>query len=160
VKFSPAGLHLIAGFEGFVPSPYNDSAGNATIGYGHLLHLGPVTQADRDKWAHVTSAQLLALLNSDTAYYAEQVTRLVKVSLGVIPSRRQARFDALCSLTYNIGVGGFASSSLLREINRKGAPRDWSACGPLWIEWDMAGGVPILLPRRRAELAIFLPGKY
>jgi GH24 family phage-related lysozyme (muramidase) len=48
MKIDAHGLHLIAGFEGFVDRPYNDSAGNATIGYGHLIHRGPVTLADQN----------------------------------------------------------------------------------------------------------------
>lgn len=162
MRLSPAGLHLIASFEGFVPVPYADSAGNATVGYGHLLHVGPVTEADRQHWRNATPATLLTLLQADVAWYANAVTKLVRVSLGVYPSRAQARFDALVSLCFNIGVGGFGSSSLLREINRKGAPRDWTPCGPLWVEWSYAGGtvVPGLLARRQREFAIFRDGVY
>ena len=41
---SHAGLLLIARFEGFLGSPYNDAdtPPNATIGFGHMLHHGPV----------------------------------------------------------------------------------------------------------------------
>ena len=162
MKLSPQGLHLVAGFEGFVPTPYNDPAGNATVGYGHLLHLGPVTAEDRAKWGRLSVSEGLALLEADTAYYAAAVSKDVRVRLGVIPSHAQARFDALCSLAYNIGVAGFWSSSLIREINRKPAPRSWLSCGPLWLEWDHAGGkvLPGLLARRRLEFAIFDAGAY
>lgn len=159
---SSAGLHLIAGFEGFVPVPYNDVAGNATIGYGRLLHTGPVTEADRTKWGRITVDHGLQLLHEDAAQAVAAVNKGVRVRLGVIPARRQARFDALVSLTFNIGAGGFGGSSLLRAINAKGAPRDWRPLGPLWLEWDHAGGAVVqgLLTRRTREFSIFSTGKY
>jgi lysozyme len=162
VNLSPQGLHLIAGFEGYVPTPYNDSAGNATIGYGHLLHVGPVTAEDRARWSDATQAGLLSLFQHDLAYYAAAVSSAVKVRLGIIPARRQARFDALVSLCFNIGIGGFTGSGLLRQINAKGAPRDWTPLSPYWLAWDHAGGavVPGLLRRRQDEFSIFAPGQY
>ena len=39
---SPAGLNLIKQSEGLRLVPYNDAVGNATVGYGHLLHRGPL----------------------------------------------------------------------------------------------------------------------
>ncbi len=41
--------------EGFRAQPYNDAASppNATIGYGHKLHPGPVTQADLERWGTI-----------------------------------------------------------------------------------------------------------
>lgn len=162
MKLSPAGLHLIASFEGYVPTPYNDAAHNATIGYGHLIHTGPVTAADREQWKDATGASLLALLNADVARFAQAVTADVHVRLGVIPGRAQARFDALVSLAFNIGTGAFGGSSLRHGINEKGAPRDWTPLGPHWLAWDHAGGavLPGLLNRRRAEFAIFRTGTY
>lgn len=159
---SPQGLHLIASFEGYVPIPYNDSAGNATVGYGHLIHPGPVTVADRAKYRGWDSARFLELLNDDALVATHTVTQAIAVSLGVEPQHAQARFDALVSLAFNIGSAAFARSQLVHAINAKPAPRDWHEIAPLWLEWDHAGGVvvPGLLNRRRAELAIFIPGAY
>lgn len=162
MKLSPQGLHLIASFEGYVPVPYNDSAGNATIGYGHLIHTGPVTDHDRAVYHGYTTGQLLQLLSKDAGNAEAAVSQSVKVRLGVIPARAQARFDALVSLAFNIGGGGFANSTLVRTINAKGAPRDWTTVGPLWVGWDHDDGkvVPGLLTRREREFAIFRTGKY
>jgi len=162
MNLSPQGTHLIAGFEGFVPIPYNDSAGNATIGFGHLLHYGPVTPADKLKWGTITVDAALRLLHEDTAATAAAVTRAIRVRLGIIPSRAQARFDACVSLAFNIGAVGFAASSLARAINEKPAPRNWLPLGPLWLEWDHTGGVVSqgLLNRRVREFRIFESGLY
>jgi lysozyme len=162
MKLDLQGLHLIASYEGFVPHPYNDSAGNATIGYGHLLHLGLCTAEDYEHWGNITIDQGLELLESDTDYYAEQVTDIIHVRLGLLTGRAAARFGALCSLSFNIGAGAFRSSSLVRVINMKGAPREWEEVSPYWLEWDHAGGAisDPLLARRRSELSIFVSGKY
>lgn len=162
MKLSPLGVHLIATFEGYCPAPYNDSADNATIGYGHLIHTGPVNDHDRATYAHWTTADALKLLAVDALTAANAVNQSVKVRLGVIPARAQARFDALVSLAFNIGGGAFAASTLVRTINEKGAPRDWTTIGPLWVGWDHDGGkvVPGLLNRREREFAIFRTGKY
>ena len=156
MNLSPRGVQLIAGFEGFVPHWYDDGTGVQTIGYGHT---GPLPVGMKGP---ITVTQGLQLLALDAAKAVASVNAGVRVSLGVIPQRRQARFDACVSLAFNIGGGAFASSSLLREINRKGAPRDWTSCGPLWLEWDHAGGkvLPGLLRRRKIEFAIFAPGLY
>jgi GH24 family phage-related lysozyme (muramidase) len=159
---SPAGLHLIAGFEGYVPHPYNDAAGNCTIGYGHLIGERRCTPADIAEWEHATQTSLLEQLRSDAGVAVAAVAKSVRVRLGIIPGRAQTRFDALCSLAFNIGGGAFASSSLVQQINHKGAPRDWTPLGPYWLEWDHAGGhvLPGLLNRRRVEFAIFRAGTY
>lgn len=170
---SPTGLHEIASFEGFVPVPYNDgngtttpgqppAAGNATIGYGRLLHIGPVTEADIEKWGRITVDQGLAMFKADMTYYARVVDQAVKVRLGLLPGRAQCRFDQLVSLCENIGAGAFQGSSLLREINLKGAPRDWQTLGPYWIEFDHDGYAVSqgLLTRRTREFAQFSSGKY
>ena len=162
MRLSPAGVHLIASFEGFVPHPYNDSVGNATIGYGHLIHLGPATAEDRAQWSHATPQSLLALLASDCEGFSRAVSADVRVRLGVIPARAQARFDALVSLCFNIGTGAFGSSHVLELVNAKGAPRNWSPVGTAMLAWDYAGGhvVPGLLARRTREARIFVTGKY
>ncbi len=162
MQLSKQGAHLIASFEGFVPTPYNDAANNATIGYGHLLHYGPVTEADRTNAGVWTVDWALTELARDCSSAVAAVNAAVKVRLGIIPARRQARFDACVSLAFNIGAAGFAGSSLCREINLKAAPRDWYPLGPYWLEWDHAGGIvlPGLLNRRRQEFAIFASGVY
>jgi len=153
---SPAGVHLIASFEGFRPNWYDDGTGVQTIGFGHT---GPLPAGFH---APLTEATGLALLRRDADGFAAAVDTAVKVRLGVIPARGQARFDALVSLAFNIGTGAFTGSTLLRLANREGAPRDWSDVGLAFLAWSHAGGHvrPGLLARRRREAAIFVSGKY
>ena len=162
MNVSPRGLQLIASFEGFVPTPYNDAAGNATIGYGHLIHAGPVTEADRAKWGTLTHARGLDLLATDAERFAANVTQAVHVRLGILPGRRLARFDALCSFCFNIGTGAFNRSHVLALVNERGAPRDWTPAATAMLAWDHAGGkvLPGLLRRRQIEGWALVTGRY
>jgi lysozyme len=156
VNISPAGVHLIASFEGFLPNWYRDVGGVETIGYGHT---GPLPVGVNPP---LTGAAGLAVLHSDAQVAVRAVNQAVKVKLGTLEPHAQARFDALVSLTFNIGGGAFAASSLLHAINEKPAPRDWTPLGPLWIEWDHVNGQVVqgLLNRRREEFEIFRTGTY
>lgn len=154
-------MHLIAHFEGCVLAPYNDAAGNATVGYGHLIHAGKVTQADRARYRGFTDADAIELLAADTDAFARHVSEHVRVRLGVIPSRAAARFAALVSLAYNIGPGAFQSSTVLRLVNEHGAPRDWTPVATAMLAWCHAGGkvIPGLLHRRQAEGRVIVTGR-
>jgi GH24 family phage-related lysozyme (muramidase) len=145
---SRAGAELIARFEGFVTRPYNDAAGHATIGFGHLIHHGPVTAADRAHWGTISRGRGLVLLSEDARDAARAVENAVRVPLS------QEQFDALVSFVFNVGVGAFGSSTLLRKLNagdRRGAADEF-------LRWSRAGGRVLegLLRRRRAERALFL----
>ena len=150
---SAAGVRTVEYFEGWRDHPYNDSLGNATIGYGHLLHEGPVTSADLRQWGTITRAEGQRLLKADMTHAVEAVKKLVKVPL------TQAQFDALASFTFNIGIGGFAHSEALADLNggRYGrVPSDF-------LHWDHDGEgnvVPGLRTRRRAEGELFAHGIY
>jgi lysozyme len=136
LALSSRGTHQIAAFEGYVPKPYNDTANNATIGFGHLIHYGPVTEQDIQRYSNFTFAAALGLLQKDAQVAVDAVNKGVTDRLGIIPANNQCRFDALVSFAFNIGAGGFLGSSALRLINEKGAPRDWSEVGPAIIAWD------------------------
>jgi lysozyme len=151
-KVSDEGIALIANYEGFVPYAYNDAAGHATVGYGRLLHTGPVNAADRQEYGtksnpKVTKPQALKWLREDVSDAAGTVRSVVKVPV------RQQEFDALVSLTYNIGGGAFGSSTLLRELNAG----HYRRAANQFLRWNRAGGQVLLgLSRRRqAERKLF-----
>jgi lysozyme len=148
MRLSRAGAELIARFEGFVPRPYNDAAGHATIAFGHLLHHGPVTAADRGRWGTISLERGLTLLSEDAREAARAVERGVRVPL------TQEQFDALVSFVFNVGVGAFGSSTLLRRLNAG----DRAGAADELLRGSRAGGRVLegLLNRRRAERALFL----
>ena len=153
-KLSKKGAEFIARYEGFVPYPYNDAAGHATIGYGHLLHHGPVTDADRKHWGRITREEGLALLRKDAQTAADAIYRLVRPRI-----MSQSRFDALVSFVYNVGVGAFEKSTLLKRLN---SGRARTGAHAEFLKWDKAGGrILVGLQRRRtAEARLFATGEY
>lgn len=156
MNISANGLHLIAGFEGYRPAWYDDGTGVQTIGYGHTGKL------PKGFTAPLNPSRALDLLKADAQIAVDAVNAAIRVNLGIVPARKQARYDACYCLAFNIGGPGFASSTLVHEINQKSAPRNWTPLGPLWLEWDHADGavLPGLLSRRKAEFAIFASGTY
>lgn len=137
---SDEGVEFIARFEGWRPYAYNDPVMHATVGFGHLIHHGPVTAADEARYGtqshpKLTRAEGLALLRRDArTKAADPVRRLVKVPLS------QPEFDALVSLVFNIGPGAFSSSTVLRELNRGHRRR----AGLAFLMWNRAGGRVLL----------------
>lgn len=146
MRMSKEGLAFLAREEGLRLAPYNDSAGHATIGVGHLIHHGPFTAEDRRRYRGFTHGEALGLLARDVRTREDAVKALVTVRL------IQDEFDALVSLVFNIGVGAFADSTVLRKLNlgdRRGAAR-------AFLMWKVGG--PGLIFRRRRERALFLKG--
>jgi lysozyme len=144
---SQACTTLVAGFEGFKPVAYQDGNGIWTIGYGRIGNVQPGDTC--------TEAQALQWLSEDLGTADEAVNRLVTASL------TQNEFDALVSLTYNIGQGNFASSTCCRLINQ-GQPAQGIESiayyeNDAWHGWVfVAGRVSAgLLRRRQTEQALF-----
>ncbi len=127
--------------EGFRAAPYQDTAGNWTIGYGHKL-------GDAEWYASIDEAQGTHLLADDIRVAEDAVNSLVSVDLS------QAQFDALVSFVFNIGAGAFRKSTLLAKLNA-GDVAGASAQFPRWIH---SGGRvdPILVARREDEQRLFL----
>jgi lysozyme len=150
---SDAGVRFIARFEGFRAELYDDPAGNCTIGYGHLVHLGPTDGSEpTDLQAGISRARALRLLRADAEGAAGAVRSRVTVPLS------QCQFDALVSFAYNVGAGAFAGSTLLRLLNG-GA---YDAVPAQLARWTKAGGrtLPGLARRRAAEGALFAHSAY
>jgi GH24 family phage-related lysozyme (muramidase)/peptidoglycan hydrolase-like protein with peptidoglycan-binding domain len=154
LQVSENGKKLVRDAEGFFSKPYNDPAGHATIGYGHLLHRGNVTAADRAQWGTLSEPAARKLLDKDINEVAAQVKSLVKVPV------TQGQFDALVSFGFNLGTGkgGLGDSTLLKKLNAgdyAGAQKEFGR----WVHaTDNSGNVitlPGLVTRRANEAALF-----
>lgn len=135
-------------FEGFSATPYRDSAGVWTIGYGSTHdQLGhPVT-------AHtpaITRAIAEGLMRRDLTRAVTEVSKDVRVPL------TEEERAALIDLIYNIGSGAFAGSTLLRKLNAG----DYDGAADQFARWNQAGGHVLagLVRRRATERAEFLKG--
>jgi len=141
MKLSAAGMELLKRSEGFRNRVYLDVAGLPTIGYGHrLLH----PESFPDGIDEPLAAELLA---ADVRDAEQAVQRLVKVPLA------QGQFDALVDFVFNLGVGRFATSTLLKCLN---AGHYDEAVKEL-LRWNRAGGeeVTALRVRREAEAKLW-----
>jgi lysozyme len=119
MKISFDGKNLIKKFEGLRLHAYQCSAGVWTIGYGHTCG---VKQGDV-----IAQAQADAFFDSDIEKFEAAVS--VALPEGVT----QNQFDALVSLTYNIGVVAFRKSSLLRMVREN--PMD-ERIRKKFLEWS------------------------
>ena len=146
MKLSAKGLQFIQEQEGLRLSPYQDEAGNWTIGYGHLM-----TEEELAKWppgSRISEGDALLLLEADVEQAENAVNSLVTVPLS------QSQFDALVDFVFNLGGGALERSTLLQDLN-DGRYNAAAAQIPLW---DHAGGrvVKDLELRRFAEQRMFL----
>lgn len=114
MKVSARGLAFIEAEEGFRPEPYNDSRGNATQGIGHLLHFGPVNDADRaaEPW---TREQAMARLAADLEPIEEWLDGLLS-ALGAWEQYYPDWCDALASWAFNIGITRARQSTLAAAL--------------------------------------------
>lgn len=138
----PRTLEFIRKHEGFRQKAYRDADGAWAIGYGYAdsVHKDMV----------ITREQAEVLLLIKTEFVAEYVERVVSVP--ITPKQK----TALVSLAYNIGVGAFRRSTLLRKLNEG----DYSGAARQFTRWVHSGGTKLrgLEKRRRAEMALFQEG--
>jgi lysozyme len=150
---SNSGIEFIGIHEGLDLNLYNDPAGHATIGYGHLVHLGPINGSEPEEFRRgITEQRALELLKADLAIAEQAVKSSVKVPIN------QQQFDALVSFTFNVGKGSLEISQLLVELNAGNYGRV-----PYELNrWVHGGGVvlPGLVTRRRNEGILFSQGIY
>ena len=152
-RLSQRGAAFIALFEGCVLHMYNDPSRHATIGVGHLIHLGPINGREPEEFRRgITRKRAIQLLMTDADKAARSVRRLIKVPLK--PHQR----DALISFTFNCGEGALASSTLRKRLNRG----EYAAVPQELNKWVMSGGkrLPGLIRRRKAEGVLFKSGRY
>lgn len=137
MKCSQQGIDAIKRREGFRATAYPDASGYS-IGYGHFGVSPDAT---------CTEEQAQAWLEQDIGGAESAINGHVNVQL------TQNQFDALCSFIYNVGVGAFESSTLLRILNSGYQ----GLAGNQFSRWVFSGGHenPALEARRRDEQAQF-----
>jgi lysozyme len=108
---SPEGIALIKRFEGCHKLAENGNyrayrcvAGKWTIGYGHTYGVRSGVTA--------TVKECNTYLQEDITKIASQIRQVVTVPLS------QAQFDALASFVFNIGIGNFKKSTILKNLNK------------------------------------------
>lgn len=141
MKISENGIEFIKNEEGLRLKAYQCSGQVWTIGYGH-------TKGVKENDV-ITEKQAEELLVNDLKFFEKEVNKLVKVYIN------QNMFDALVSLSFNIGTGkeGLGGSTLLKELNKNNYIETYNQFK--W--WRKSKGKILqgLIKRRFRERALF-----
>lgn len=130
---------LIAKFEGLRLRAYQDSVGVWTIGYGHTKGVKP-----GDVW---TQEHAEAMLTAEVREFMRGVEAKLRVPV------TDEQLAALTSFAYNVGLGAYGKSTLLKKLNLA----NYDAATREFQKWNKAGGRVLagLTSRRRAESELF-----
>ena len=142
LQTSPAGLRLIADFEGCQLSPYQCSAGVWTSGIGHTAGVVPGKV--------ISERQAAVNLVADVSRTERAIGRCMPLNMP------QPVYDAVVAFAFNVGTTAACGSTLAGFIRRQ----DWrNACQQL-PRWVYVNGVKSkgLERRRAAEQALCLQG--
>ena len=148
--FSHPYIEVIKEFEGYYAEPYFCPAGKRTIGYGHVI-------VDGETYKKLTKFQAELLLAKDLA---EHIFELEKVAPEIMDD--PDKVVAITSFIFNLGMGNFKSSTLLKRIKEK----DWDSAANEILRWnkctDPKTGEKRVLKgldrRRKSESALFRNG--
>lgn len=141
MQINEKGLAIIRQFEGLRLDSYRCPAGVATVGFGHT---GPDVRIPMT----ITPGEAERLLDQDVARFERGVEAML---CGCDTSEDE--FSAMVSLAFNIGLGNFATSTLLKRHkagNKTGAANSF-------LSWVFAGGQKLkgLMARREAEKELY-----
>ncbi|KYQ84244.1 lysozyme [Acinetobacter sp. NRRL B-65365] len=144
-KISSVGINLITSFEDLKLSAYLCPANVWTIGFGTTVYPTGIRVKQGDK---CTEAQAKAYFAHDLNRFERAVNGSVAVPLS------QNQFDALVSLTYNIGETAFKNSTLLEMLNAG----NYRGAADQFLVWDKSKGKVLngLVRRRKTERELFL----
>ena len=142
MQINDKGRALVKRFEGLRLEAYRCPAGVLTIGYGST---GPHVKTGMV----ITPGEAERLLDKDLSRFEVGVTAM----LCSVPTSSD-EFSAMTCLAFNIGLGNFATSTLLKRHkngNRIGAAN-------AFLSWVFAGKQRLkgLMARREAEKALYL----
>lgn len=139
MKISNKGIELIKRHEGLVLKAYRCPADKWTIGYGHTLNVKSTDVINKEQAEY--------FLRQDVKSAESDVNR-EKLNL------TQNQFDALVSFVFNLGVGNFKKSTLLKKV--KANPNDPTIKNEL-ERWIYAGGKVLngLVKRRKEEADLY-----
>lgn len=144
-------MKLIAEFEGFSDRPYYATAeeklkGIVTIGYGNTFYPDGTKVKITD--SKITKEKALYILEKTVEKFRIQVKKYVKTKL----TKNQE--DALVSFAYNVGIGNFSKSTLLKLVNIN--PND-AMIAKEFLKWNKQAGKELkgLTNRRIKESALY-----
>ena len=139
------GIPIIKKFEGLRLTSYLCPAGVWTIGYGSTFCENGSKVQEGEK---ITIDRADGLLITTVHLFEKSVKGLVKSSIN------ENQLGALTSFAFNLGVGNFKASTLLKKVNKN--PSD-PMIRDEFMKWNKAGGKVLngLTRRREAEANLY-----
>ena len=137
-----AGAGTVSYYEGASNKAYLDPVGIWTICYGETKGV--------NKGDYKTDEECLDSLAEELTEHHKKMVMYIKTPIS------QKEEAAYLSFTYNVGVGAFSKSTLLKKLNSGDRV---GACNQL-LRWDKAGGKKLkgLTLRRQSENKLCLEG--
>lgn len=137
-----AGLDFLANEEGLRLSPYLDSVGIPTIGIG-MTYYPDTGKRVTLKDPKLTKEQAQEMFKQIVIPYETAVWSVTRDDIN------QNQFNALVSLSYNIGVNGFKGSTVVKRLNKN--PQDPTIAKA----FEMWKKPIVLLGRRKREAKLY-----
>lgn len=152
MHISNEGLMELASYEALAHTKYLDSGGVETIGIGMTTsEIKDLHQWPWDK--NLSIEECVNRFKDAVKKYEDAVNKFLKVPL------EQHKFDALVSLTYNIGINAMIKSSFMKRINAKDGDKNIIKAMQMWNR-DNGKIVKGLVNRRAAESDLYINGRY
>ena len=154
MKSSEELIAAIKQFEGFSGTPYLDTDGLYTIGYGTRC---PADKVEQYMQTPMTKEEADAELRDKLVTYETEVNRFIKRH-GLTYEQRQ--FDGVVSLVFNCGTSWLTKGGTLIRALSSGAEGNELICA--FSIYSLSNGVRSLghVRRRLAEANIYLNGVY
>lgn len=146
MKTSQNGLDIIHELESFSSVPYLCPSKIPTIGWGNTYYEDGTKVTLNDK--PISQKRGDELFSFILSKFETQILNIVKVPVN------QNQFDALVSFAYNVGIGNFKQSTLLKKLNNG----DFIGASLEFEKWNKSNGKVLkgLVRRRLKEKELFL----
>jgi lysozyme len=146
MEISDKGVDFIKDWEGCKLTAYLDGGNVWTIGIGH-------TKTAKEGMV-ITMEEAIVLFKEDCS----PIEKCLNDGKTVIVSLSQKNYDALCSFSFNLGLGALKKSTLLKCLNAG----NYDDAAKEFLKWCKDNGKFIegLHKRRVAESTVFKGGEY
>lgn len=138
---SQKAIDIIKKWEGIRLTAYQCSAGRWTIGYGSTMYPDGTKVKQGDKITKEKAEDLLM-------WEVTRKSAMIKAFMN------QNQFDALCSFSYNVGIGALLDSTLYKKVRLN--PND-KTIKDEFLRWNRVKGKVIdgLTNRRKDEAILY-----
>ncbi|MCW3111351.1 MAG: lysozyme [Segetibacter sp.] len=144
-----AGIALISKFEGCVLHPYKDQVGIPTIGIGMTYY------PETGKKVTMQDPPLASIAEAHRQFLLMSKPKCLAVYSTTRDDLTPNEFNALVSLTYNIGEGGFRGSTVHRLVNAGVTGDELKNAFLMWVKGE-GHVIPALVERRKLEYNVYM----